>query len=155
MITLLFVIGLILLMTSRLVMDKTRNESVYDFFETVEILSVVFSIIMFIIFAVFLSDVVNSNLIDEKIEMYQEENENIESQIDSLVKSYMEYESETFKEFKTDSSITLVSLYPELKSDTLVQTQITTYTENNKKIKELKEEMIMRSVVRWWVYFGK
>ena len=92
---------------------------------------------------------------EEKIAMYQEENSKIESQINELVEKYMDYESETLSEFKSESSITLVSLYPELKSDTLVQTQITTYTENNNIIKELKEMLIDRSVYRWMLYFGK
>ena len=92
---------------------------------------------------------------EEKIAMYQEENSKIESQINELVEKYMDYESETLSEFKSESSITLVSLYPELKSDTLVQTQITTYTENNNIIKELKEMLIDRSVYKWMLYFGK
>lgn len=92
---------------------------------------------------------------EEKIAMYQEENSKIESQINELVEKYMDYESETLSDFKPESSITLVSLYPELKSDTLVQTQITTYTENNNIIKELKEMLIDRSVYRWMLYFGK
>ena len=71
----------------------------------------------------------------QKIAMYQEENTNIETQIDELVENYMSYESETLKEFKVESSITLVSLYPELKADELVKTQIETYTSNNTKIK--------------------
>lgn len=91
----------------------------------------------------------------QKIVMYQEENKNIESQIDELVENYMSYESETLKEFKAESSITLVSLYPELKSDELVKTQIETYTSNNNKIKNLKEGIIDNSTVKWWIYFGK
>ena len=91
----------------------------------------------------------------QKIEMYQEENKNIESQIDELVENYMSYESETLKEFKAESSITLVSLYPELKADELVKTQIKTYTSNNNKIKKLKEGIIDNSTIKWWIYFGK
>lgn len=91
----------------------------------------------------------------QKIAMYQEENTNIETQIDELVENYMSYESETLKEFKAESSITLVSLYPELKADELVKTQIETYTSNNAKIKNLKEGIIDNSTVKWWIYFGK
>lgn len=75
----------------------------------------------------------------EKIQMYQEENENIESQAGQLVANYMEYESDTYEKFKSEDSITLVSMYPELKSDTLVNTQIEIYNDNNKKIKKLKK----------------
>lgn len=103
----------------------------------------------------FADDVISDKYIDEKISMYQEENTKIEEQIDALVQNYMKYESDTFSEFKSEDSMTLVSLYPELKSDELVQNQISVYTENNKKIKELKEKKIDVAKSKWWLYFGK
>ena len=98
---------------------------------------------------------VETKVVDEQIAMYTEENAKIEEQIDTVVKEYMEYEGETFTELKGDSSITLVSLYPDLKSDELVKTQIATYQANNQKIKELKETKINAKVYKWWLYFGK
>lgn len=103
----------------------------------------------------FADEVVSGKYIDEKISMYQEENAKIEEQIDALIKNYMKYESDTFSEFKSDDSMALVSLYPELKSDELVQNQISVYAENNKKIKELKEQKIDAAKSKWWLYFGK
>lgn len=97
----------------------------------------------------------NLAVIDDKISMYQEENTRIEEQISATVTQYQEYETEIFTEVKPESSITLVALYPELKSDTLVQEQIRIYTNNNQKIKELKELQINGTVIRWWLYFGK
>lgn len=96
-----------------------------------------------------------NKVINEKIAMYQEENTVIEAQIEAVVKQYQEYESGIFADVTKESAITLVSLYPELKSDTLVQEQINVYIANNNKIKELKEDAIEASVVRWWLYFGK
>lgn len=93
--------------------------------------------------------------IDKRVEMYQEENTKIESQISECVKQYQQYESGVFTEIAPDSAITLVSLYPELKSDTLVAKQIEIYIENNNKIKELKEQSINGDVTRWWAYFGR
>lgn len=101
------------------------------------------------------TDIVKLRVIDDQIAMYQEENTNIEDQIAATVKQYQEYETEIFTEVAPESSITLVALYPELKSDTLVQKQIEVYTANNQKIKELKEKQITGSVKRWWLYFGK
>ena len=98
--------------------------------------------------------VINGRVIDSKITMYQEENKAIETQMDVLVDKYMDYESKTLGDVKGESSITLVSLYPELKSDELVKQQIQVYTENNDKIKQLKEEKINVSVWKWWLYFG-
>lgn len=93
-------------------------------------------------------------VIDEKIEMYEAENTKIETQIADVVEGYQQYETDIFASVSPDSAITIVSLYPELKSDTLVQSQIEIYTANNQKIKELKEQKIDGEVYRWWLYFG-
>lgn len=94
------------------------------------------------------------NVIDDKIAMYQEENTRIEEQIAAVVEGYQDYESDIIKSVSPESSITLVSLYPELKADELVKSQIEIYTKNNEKIKSLKEKKISGSVTRWWLYFG-
>ena len=112
------------------------------------------SICLFIVCCILLTCVLLDWNVDKKIEMYQEENAIIEQQINDLVTNYMEYEQNTFKDFKSESSITLVSLCHELKSDELVQAQIDTYIENNNKIKKLKEAAIDLSVLKWWLYFG-
>ena len=96
------------------------------------------------------------HIIAEKIAMYEEENEEIESSIETTVLSYMDYEKSTFVELKDDEDIiNLVSLFPELKSDTLVQQQITVYIANNDQIKQLREQQIDLSKDRWLLYFGK
>lgn len=94
-------------------------------------------------------------VLDPVIAMYEEENRSIESQIDDIVSRYMAYEDETFEKAKEDSAISLVSLYPELKSDGLVQSQIAVHQENSRKLKELKERKIKAGIYRWWLYFGK
>ena len=96
----------------------------------------------------------NLTVINEKIVMYQEENQKIETQITEAVQQYQEYESGIFTEVAPESSVTLVALYPELKADILVQKQIEVYVANNEKIKELKESDITSNVKRWWLYFG-
>lgn len=110
--------------------------------------------VLFVIAIVLGVLVSNGRTIDEKISMYQEENTKIEKQIDTLVSNYMNYESNTYEKFKSESSITLVSMYPELKSDKLVEEQISVYEENNKKIRELKEDKINLKVKKWWLYLG-
>jgi hypothetical protein len=99
--------------------------------------------------------VIDDATIDEKLSMYYEENAKIEAQVDDIVERYMEYESETFEISPDDSSIVIASLYPDLKSNTLVEYQIEVYVENNERIKELKEEQIGAGARRWWLYFGK
>lgn len=121
-------------------------------------LSAIFGILSFISFVVLILLVVNLSkgaTIDDRMSMYQEQNQKIEKDISVLVENYMNYESETFKECSSNSSITLVSLYPELKSDSLVEQQCTLYTTNNEKIIKLKEQQINLKIIKWWLYFGK
>lgn len=96
-----------------------------------------------------------SGTVDDKIHMYTEQNTKIETQIEAAVEKYMNYESETFSSVSPESAITMVSLYPELKSDTLISSQIDIYVKNNAKIVELQESKINAGVARWWLYFGK
>lgn len=126
----------------------------YDYYDSLAVVSGFISVVVAIIYFALILLAMDDWNVDKKIEMYQEENTIIEQQINDLVTNYMEYEQDTFKDFKSESSITLVSLYPELKSDELVQAQIDAYIENNNKIKELKEAAIDLSIMKWWLYFG-
>ena len=94
------------------------------------------------------------SVIDSRIEMYEEENARIEQQIADVVEQYQKYETDIFREVAPESAVTMVSLYPELKSDSLVQAQIEVYAENNKIIKDLRDQQIKGDVYRWWLYFG-
>lgn len=96
----------------------------------------------------------NHSVIDDRIAMYEEENAKIEEQVSVVVKEYMEFEEEVFTNVSPDSAITLVSLYPELKSDTLMSSLIDVYLDNNDMIKSLRENQIRGSVLKWWLYFG-
>lgn len=93
-------------------------------------------------------------VIDDRIEMYQEENARIEQQIADVVEQYQKYESDIFMEVAPESAVSMVALYPELKSDSLVQAQIEVYVANNNMIKDLKDQQIKGDVYRWWLYFG-
>ena len=98
---------------------------------------------------------------NRKIAMYQEENNNIQSQITDIVDNYMKYESKTYDEslknidLKNSDIVVLTQLYPNLKSDEMVKTQIEIYQENNNTIKKLKEEKLNYEISKWWLYFGK
>lgn len=91
--------------------------------------------------------------IDERIEMYREENAQIEHQISVVVNNYMEYEVDTFEKFKDEDCVTLVTLFPELKTNELVAKQIEIYVENNKIIKSLEYEKTQYKVYAWWLFF--
>lgn len=122
-----------------------------------EVMSTIFAIasgVTLICIVYLIISVANDSTINERLAMYQEENAKIEQQIDILVKNYQEYESGVFAEASSESAITLVNLYPELKADQLVSSQLNIYVENNEQIKSLKLEQINADIVRWWLYFG-
>lgn len=152
MLILLFVVFVALFVLGSVFIDEYDLEWLRFVTQACTVIGAAISIIALIVVCISYG---NTRVVDDKIAMYMEENEKIETQIDTIVTEYMKYENETFEGLKGDSSITLVSLYPELKSDELVKTQIKTYQDNNNKIKELKELKINASVYRWWIYFGK
>lgn len=95
------------------------------------------------------------HVLDQKIVMYEEENTSIEQSIGSIVEDYMDYESNAYSDLKSQDLIEFVTNFPELKADALVQKELDIYIENNQKIKELKEEKIDLSTMKWLLYFGK
>ena len=106
--------------------------------------------------SILLCNVATEHTIDQKIEMYQAENTEIEAEIDTIVKEYMAHEKETFASVSPDSdSMTLISLFPDLKSDALVQQQMELHARNAAEIKRLKESKIDLAVKKWLLYFGR
>lgn len=93
----------------------------------------------------------------EKLAMYEQENTRIESDIAAMIDQYKAYEGDVIDSVSiknNESALALVNLYPDLKTSELVNQQINIHTENNTKIKELKEDLIDLRVAKWWLYFG-
>ena len=111
--------------------------------------------IKFVVVGLLISEIIRCGNIEKRIEIYEQHNQMIEEKVEVVVKQYMEHENKTFTDLKSESYITLVSLYPELKSDELIAKEISLYEENNKKILELKEEKLDVRIYRFWLYFGK
>ena len=154
MILVILVIGILMVTLGIVLYDKLDygKDKIGKIFQIIGTVATTISTIVTIVLLVCVLNRVN---IDKKIAIYEEENTKIEQQIADTVKQYQEYETGIFTEVAPESSITLVALYPELKSDTLVQSQIKVYVDNNKTIKELKSSAINAPVYRWWLYFGK
>ena len=154
MILVILVIGILMVTLGIVLYDKLDygKDKIGKIFQLIGTVATIISTIVTIVLLVCVLNRVN---IEKKIAIYEEENTKIEQQIADTVKQYQEYETGIFTEVAPESSITLVALYPELKSDTLVQSQIEVYVENNKTIKELKSSAINAPVYRWWLYFGK
>lgn len=130
--------------------------SVHDLFFCLAWAFGIIAFVMIVTICCLAPKIATASTLDDKITMYQEENTTIEQDINKIVEEYLNHEQDTFTELKTEeSSITLVTLFPELKSDTLVQQQLEIYVANNSKIKSLKEERIDIAKLKWLLYFGK
>ena len=95
-----------------------------------------------------------NRIIDTKIEMYVEENTNIETSVTTTVEKYLEHEFNIFDSLQGENIQTLLVVYPEINSNELVKKQIEIFVENNNKIRQLKEQKLNIEVWKWWVYFG-
>ena len=122
--------------------------------EAIGIISAVVSAIIIVVMVVLGIKISKAPIMDDKIALYEETNAEIDEQIADMVTQYKNYEAGTLADLKTDSAITLVNLYPELKSDELVQSQMDVYISNKKQIMSLKEEKLSMKPRRWWLYFG-
>lgn len=94
-------------------------------------------------------------VIPTQIAMYEEENARIEEKVRDTVNKYMEYEGGVIMEIAPeDDAMSLISLYPDLKTDQLISEEISVYIANNNQIKELRAEQTEQTAYKWWLYFG-
>lgn len=155
MVGLALIISIILTISFHVMSVKYRPKTLGEVADTAKL---IFGMAIFVLVAASLTMIIFISCdlgVNDKITMYQEENAAIEEQIGQLVENYMDYEKDTFSNLKGESSIVLISMYPELKSDKLVEAQIEAYMNNSRKIKSLKETAINLSKTKWLLYFGK
>ena len=125
----------------------------YDI-EWINVFTMIFIALVILFCLLGIPGTIDSRYTDQKIQMYQEENEKIEEDVSVIITQYMKHENETFDMSKIESSTVLIQMYPELKSNELVSKQIDIYNENNKKIKKLKLEKIKNQKAKFYLYFG-
>ena len=89
-----------------------------------------------------------TTLADQKIQLYTEQNKDIEDKVAVVVDKYLAHEKDTYTELKPKTKITLASTYPELQSNKLVQQQMKLYNENNKKLTNCKLQKIKAKFYR-------
>ena len=143
MILIILLVSVIVLIVSLYNMEEATG--------TIGVLGVMVSVI---VAGALLGSIVNSRTLDDKIELYQAQNNEIEARLSETVSQYMQYETDTYRDLKGESCITLVSLYPELKADELISKQCELYIANNENITKLKEKKINVRNYKWWLYFG-
>lgn len=111
---------------------------------------------MFVSIAIIVPDVAASSTIDNNIAMYQEENAAIEQSIDKIVEEYLKQNPDALTALEAEKdSITLITLIPKLQSNTFIQKQLDTYSNNTRQIHWLRDEKFDISKKKWLLYFGK
>lgn len=153
----IFIIMVLISMLSYYLGFKIFENDEYEQFSflafIVGIIFTVLSIVAGICCYIFLEDLCEIPIIEQKIIVYQDENKKIEEEIHTIVENYKDYESGIFD--KNVSVSTIVNLYPELKSDSLVKQQIDIYQKNNEQIKKLKVSLLEAKKAKFMLYFGK
>lgn len=93
--------------------------------------------------------------VEERIELVEAKNADIENEIQIAVREYMEHEHKTYKGLSPNNAIAVATAYPELSSNELIKEQISTYKSNRDEILQLKQQTIDRKIKAWWLWFGK
>lgn len=92
-----------------------------------------------------------------KLEVLNEQNEIVLKQIEPLVQQAINYESNTYKEFKLtpENIVAFGNMYPQLRANDFIQSQINIIVENQKEIKDLKLEIASLNAYRLWLFTKK
>lgn len=92
-----------------------------------------------------------------KLEVLNEQNEIVLAQIEPLVQQAMNYESNTYKEFKLtpENIVAFGNMYPQLQANSFIQSQINIIVENQKEIKDLKLRIASLNAYRLWLFTKK
>ena len=92
-----------------------------------------------------------------KLEVLNEQNEIVLSQIEPLVQQALNYESNTYKEFKLtpENIVAFGNMYPQLQANSFIQSQINIIVENQKEIKDLKLKIASLNAYHLWLFTKK
>ena len=152
MITLLLAIALGLVFSAEII-DGSTNK--FGFLAVVPgVLGAIFAII-FGIWTLWNIIVVASGFgIQEKIQIYEDQNTQIEQSIDAAVKAYCEHEQITYVQMSDGAVALVAAAYPELASSELAKTQMEVWTSNSNELKDLKSDLVDFHRARYFLYFG-
>ena len=122
MLIVFMVVALCLIIGGALMIRSAYKKGKYNVKESLEcggiaeiICGGIIAIVVIIVACVLMNNLLETSVVNQRIEMYQQENAVIEGQIETVVKQYQEYESGIITEVgDKESYITLVSLYPDL-----------------------------------------
>jgi hypothetical protein len=92
-----------------------------------------------------------------QLEVLNSQNEIVLAQIEPLVQQALNYESNTYKEFKMtpENIVAFSNMYPQLQANSFIQSQINIIVENQKEIKDLKLKIASLNAYRLWLFTKK
>ena len=152
MITLLLAIALGFVLLAEIIDDSANK---FGFLAVVPgVLGAVFAIVFGIWTLWNIFTVASGFGIQEKIEIYEEQNAQIEESIDAAVKAYCEHEQITYVQMSDGAVALVAAAYPELASSELVKTQMEVWTSNTHELKKMKSKLVDFNKARYFLYFG-
>ena len=93
---------------------------------------------------------------DKKIAVLEERNELVLKQIEPIVNRYLLYESETLEKVKINTeNIIGLSMYPELKGNEFLKSQIDIIVKNQDEITQLKLSKAELNAYKLWIFMGE
>jgi hypothetical protein len=93
---------------------------------------------------------------DKKIEVLEEKNELVLKQVEPIINKYLTYEGETFEKLKVSSeNIVALSMYPELKGNEFLKSQIDIVVKNQDEITKLKLNKAELNAYKLWIFMGE
>ena len=92
-----------------------------------------------------------------QLEVLNAQNEIVLEQIEPLVQQALNYESNTYKEFKLtpENIVAFGNMYPQLQANSFIQSQINIIVENQKEIKDLKLKIASLNAYHLWLFTKK
>jgi hypothetical protein len=119
--------------------------------------SIIFTVFLFVIVIVAGFYNYDKSTIDSRLPVIEEQNTMVLSQIEPLVQQALEYESNTYKDFKLDAAkvIAFTQLYPDLKANDFLNKQIDIILTNQEEIKQLKLDKATLNAYHFWLWTPK
>ena len=117
----------------------------------------VFSAIFFVITLIVLACYNETkSTCDKRIAVLEERNEVVLKQVEPIVNRYLLYESETLEKVKVNSeNIIALSMYPELKGNEFLKSQIDIVVKNQDEITKIKLSKAELNMFKLWIFMGE
>lgn len=92
--------------------------------------------------------------ISSQLEVLETQNEVILSQIEPVIQKALDFESNTYKELKVnpENIITISQIYPDLKNNNFIQTQLNVIIKNQQQITQLKLNKATLNAFHFWIW---